>query len=77
MIEPRLSCFGMQHESVVAEDDIVHYSIFVDEFIHLGKDSCTDELRAAMIDCLAFMYAHFHIFVSHRALVVLSLSSCL
>ena len=61
MIQPCLSWFGMQHESVVVEDDIVHYSIFVDEYIHLGKDTSTDDLRAVMIDCLAFMYAHFHV----------------
>ena len=49
----------MQPASVVVEDDIVHYSLFVDEYINLGKDANIDNLRAIMIDCLAFMYADF------------------
>ena len=47
----------MQPGSVVVEDDIVHYSIFVDDYINLGKDANIDNFRAIMIDCLAFMYA--------------------
>ena len=47
----------MQPASVVVEDDIVHYSLFVDDYINLGKDANIDNLRAIMIDCLSFMYA--------------------
>ena len=53
----------MQPASVVVEDDIVHYSLFVDEDINLGKDANIDNLRAIMIDCLAFMYADFLVHV--------------
>jgi hypothetical protein len=54
-----LFCYSMQHESVVIEDDIVNYSIFVDEYINLGKDANIDDLRAVLIDSLAFMYVDF------------------
>jgi hypothetical protein len=53
----------MQPASVVVEDDIVHYSLFVDDYINLGKDANIDNLRAIMIDCLAFMYADFLVHV--------------
>ncbi len=53
----------MQPASVVVEDDIVHYSLFVDDYINLGKDANIDNLRAIMIDCLAFMYADFLVYI--------------
>ena len=60
-----ISCFLwriMQPGSVVVEeDDIVHYSLFVDEYINSGKDANIDDLRAILIDSLAFMCAHFHV----------------
>jgi hypothetical protein len=50
----------MQAASAVIEDDIVHYSIFVDEHINSGKDANIEDLRAILIDCLAFMYVYSH-----------------
>ena len=50
----------MQPGAVVIEDDILHYSIYVDEYINSGKDANTDDLRAILIDSLAFMYVHIH-----------------
>ena len=58
----------MQHESVVMEDDVVHYSIYVDEYINSGKDANTDDLRAILIDSLAFMYVHMFTHIAHPAL---------
>ncbi len=58
----------MQPGSVVVEDDIVHYSIFVDDYINLGKDANTDNLRAIMIDCLAFMFAYVLIHVMRMSM---------